>query len=78
MAIPTWLFEQKFGVALMRYQDNIGEWFFEGWVSRTAHTMNLPVGSHSFHLWLICPNLSIIDGVTHTGWSSLAVINLAR
>ncbi len=53
MAIPTTLFNNSWGVALMRYNHSISEWFFVGWAHKQVFLEQLPAGNYAYALWLV-------------------------
>lgn len=78
MAIPTSLFRTKFGIAVMRYDFTLNEWFFECWATRQALVRDLPAGGHRFALWLIIGDTSGASYITQDGWSSIYVMRARR
>ena len=52
MAIPTDLFANSYGIALMRH--NTVEWDFIGWVTNGfSYVEELPPGNYTYQLWLV-------------------------
>jgi hypothetical protein len=79
MAIPTDLLRAKFGAAVMRYDHTAAEWFFVCWANnRPSAVLDLPVGNHTFALWLICGDLAGPGYIEYEGWSSISAMRARR
>lgn len=76
MAIPTDYFRTKYGIAVMRY--TAGEWFFECWATKSTIVRDLPAGTHTFALWLICGDLAGVAGLTFNAWSAIYAMKARR
>lgn len=76
MAIPTALFENNAGIALMRY--TAGEWFFMGWADRSMKIAGLGPGTHKFELWLILGSASSVTGVNYNDTAELIVMSVKK
>lgn len=75
MAIPSSFFESKYGVALMRYDHSLSEWFFECWANKRVVIRDLEPGNHTFQLWLILGNsVPGVVSIRHNAWTNIYVM----
>lgn len=78
MAIPTDLFRVKTGIAVMRYDYALAEWFFVCWSTKNNYILDLPPGSHKFELWLVTGDLSGAVSVTMYAWCGIYALKARR
>lgn len=79
MAIPTSLFATKYGVAVMRYDHSLSEWFFEAWVAKRTIVLDLSAGTHTFQLWLILGgNVGGVMSLGHDGWTRITAVKMRK
>ncbi len=80
MAIPNSLFQSKGGVALMRYDGSLSEWFFVAWASKGCVVDIVTAGrTYSYALWLVCGYAAPgVTSLTVTGTSKLAIMQVAK
>lgn len=78
MAVPTWLFADKWGFALMRYEHATANWEFLSWVTKSIYIDNVSPGTYTYALWLVVGGNSHVTSVHIDGWSRIAALQAAR
>ena len=80
MAVPDALFQVKAGVALMRYDSTLNEWFFVAWVNKGVHLDTVTPGrTYGYALWLVVGYaVTTIVSMTVNGTSRLVIMQAAK
>ena len=79
MSIPTDLFTNTAGLAVMRRDNNTGEWSFVGWANKSAFVERLSPGNYTYAVWFVVGSgAPSVASVRVNGTPRLAVVQATK